>query len=301
MDAVKVWEEKVVIPTYEVGEADKNPMFLEKRVYQGSTGKIYPYPSIQEISRSKTDKVWNAVYLENKYLKIMILPELGGRIQRAYDKTNDYDFVYYNRVIKPALVGLTGPWISGGIEFNWPQHHRPTTYSAVDHDIRQNPDGSCSVITGDVDRMYGTKEVTTFTLYPDKAYIEIRGQLYNGTPLPQTFLWWANPAVSVNDYTQSIFPPDVHSVYDHGKRAVSRFPIATGEYYKHEITDADSHPKSIIEAVKMEEDGDKEGVYRADVDLDSFNYRYAVVSAVVTGRSGRERALPSRNLPADFG
>ena len=93
MDAVKVWEEKVVIPTYEVGEADKNPMFLEKRVYQGSTGKIYPYPSIQEISRSKTDKVWNAVYLENKYLKIMILPELGGRIQRAYDKTNDYDFV----------------------------------------------------------------------------------------------------------------------------------------------------------------------------------------------------------------
>jgi hypothetical protein len=75
MDAVKVWEEKVVIPTYEVGEADKNPMFLEKRVYQGSTGKIYPYPSIQEISRSKTDKVWNAVYLENKYLKIMILPE----------------------------------------------------------------------------------------------------------------------------------------------------------------------------------------------------------------------------------
>ena len=93
MDAVKVWEEKVVIPTYEVGKADRNPMFLEKRVYQGSTGKIYPYPSIQEISRSKTDKVWNAVYLENKYLKVMILPELGGRIQRAYDKTNDYDFV----------------------------------------------------------------------------------------------------------------------------------------------------------------------------------------------------------------
>ena len=82
MDTVKVWEEKVVIPTYEVGEADKNPMFLEKRVYQGSTGKIYPYPSIQEISRSKTDKIWNAVYLENKYLKITILPELGGRIQR---------------------------------------------------------------------------------------------------------------------------------------------------------------------------------------------------------------------------
>ncbi len=237
MNGVKVWEEAVIIPTYEVGAADKNPMFLEKRVYQGSSGKIYPYPSTNEISRTKTDKKWNAVYLENDYLKVMILPELGGRIQRAYDKTNDYDFVYYNHVIKPALVGLTGPWISGGIEFNWPQHHRPTTYSPVDHKIVENDNGSKSVLIGDVDQMYGTKEITKFTLYPDKAYIEITGQLYNRTPLPQTFLWWANPAVSVNDYTQSVFPPDVHSVYDHGKRAVSRFPIATGEYYKHDYSE----------------------------------------------------------------
>nr|WP_297709297.1 DUF5107 domain-containing protein [uncultured Butyrivibrio sp.] len=237
MQTVNIWREEVVIPTYEVGAADKNPMFLEKRVYQGSSGKIYPYPSTNEISRVKIDKVWNAVWLENDYLKVMILPELGGRIQRAYDKTNNYDFVYYNHVIKPALVGLTGPWISGGIEFNWPQHHRPTTYSPVDYKIVENEDGSKSLLTGDVDQMYGTKEITKFTLYPDKAYIEITGQLYNRTPLPQTFLWWANPAVPVNDYTQSIFPPDVHSVYDHGKRAVSRFPIATGEYYKHDYSD----------------------------------------------------------------
>ena len=237
MSSVNVWEEAVIIPTYEVGPADKNPMFLEKRVYQGSTGKIYPYPSTNEISRKKADKKWNAVYLENDYLKVMVLPELGGRIQRAYDKTNDYDFVYYNHVIKPALVGLTGPWISGGIEFNWPQHHRPTTYSPVDHKIVENDDGSKSLLIGDVDQMYGTKEITKFTLYPDKAYIEITGQLYNRTPLPQTFLWWANPAVAVNDYTQSIFPPDVHSVYDHGKRAVSRFPIATGQYYKHDYSE----------------------------------------------------------------
>ena len=237
MEEVRIWEEQVTIPTYEVGAPDKNPMFLEKRVYQGSTGKIYPYPSTNEISRVKTDKIWNAVWLENDYIKVMILPELGGRIQRAYDKTNDYDFVYYNHVIKPALVGLTGPWISGGIEFNWPQHHRPTTFSPVDYKLIDNEDGSKTLLTGDVDQMYGTKEITKFTLYPDKAYIEITGQLYNRTPLPQTFLWWANPAVSVNDYTQSIFPPDVHSVYDHGKRAVSRFPIATGEYYKHDYSE----------------------------------------------------------------
>ncbi len=77
MEEVRIWEEQVVFPTYEVGEADKNPMFLEKRVYQGSSGKIYPYPSTQEISREKKDKVWNAVWLENRYLKVMVLPELG--------------------------------------------------------------------------------------------------------------------------------------------------------------------------------------------------------------------------------
>lgn len=233
---VKVWEESVVIPTYQVGKPNKNPMFLEKRVYQGSCGKVYPYPVIEKIYDNKEDVSYRAVFLENKYLKVMILPQLGGRIQRAYDKTNGYDFVYYNHVIKPALVGLLGPWISGGIEFNWPQHHRPTTFMEVDHMLLEHPDGSKSVLCNDVDQMYGTKGIVKFTLYPDKAYIEITGQLYNCTNMPQTFLWWANPAVAVNDHTQSVFPPDVHAVMDHGKRDVSRFPIATGVYYKHDYS-----------------------------------------------------------------
>ncbi|MGN0412311.1 MAG: DUF5107 domain-containing protein [Lachnospiraceae bacterium] len=237
MEGVKIWEEQLVIPTYEIGKPDKNPIFLENRVYQGSSGRIYPYPTIEKISDEKTDKIYHAVWLENEYLKVMILPELGGRIQRAYDKTNDYDFVYYNQVIKPALVGLCGPWISGGIEFNWPQHHRPTTFSPVDYMLIENEDGSKTCRINDVDQMYGTKGEASFTLYPGKSYIEIKGQLYNRTAMPQTFLWWANPAVPVNDYTQSIFPPDVHAVMDHGKRDVSRFPIATGEYYKHDYSE----------------------------------------------------------------
>ena len=231
---VEVWEESVVIPTYGVGKPDPNPMFLEKRVYQGSSGKVYPLPVIDKIYDEKVDQTYRAVWLENDYLRVMILPELGGRVQRAYDKTNGYDFVYYNEVIKPALVGLVGPWISGGIEFNWPQHHRPSTFMPVDHTIAENPDGSKTVRVSEVDRMYGTKGMASFTLHPGRAYLEIRGQLYNPTSLPQTFLWWANPAVAVNDNTQSIFPPDVHAVMDHGKRDVSRFPIATGVYYKHD-------------------------------------------------------------------
>lgn len=237
MNGVKAWVEKVIIPTYGTGEPEKVPMFLEKRVYQGSSGKVYPYPVIEKICDEKKDKEYTAVFLENEYLKVMVLPELGGRIQRAYDKTNGFDFVYHNRVIKPALVGLLGPWISGGIEFNWPQHHRPTTFLPVDFILFDNEDGSKSVLLHDVDQMYGTKAIAKITLYPGKAYIEITGQLYNRTHLPQTFLWWANPAFPANENTQSIFPPDVHAVMDHGKRDVSRFPVATGIYYKKDYSE----------------------------------------------------------------
>lgn len=231
-NSVRIWEEMVEISTYETGEPDKNPMFLEKRVYQGSSGRVYPHPVVDKIMDEKEMKSYQMVMLENEYVRIEIMPEIGGRIYRALDKTNNYDFVYYNRVIKPALVGLTGPWISGGIEFNWPQHHRPNTFGPVEHVITENEDGSATVWVSEIDRMYGTKVTTGFTLHPGKAYLEVKAQLYNRTSEPQTFLWWANPAVAVNDHTQSVFPPDVTAVFDHGKRDVSRFPIATGTYYK---------------------------------------------------------------------
>ena len=128
---VRAWEEDILLPTYEIGKEEKNPIFLEKRVYQGSSGSVYPYPVVEKISDTKVEKKYHALFIENEYIKVMILPELGGRIHMAYDKVKQRHFVYYNQVVKPALVGLTGPWISGGIEFNWPQHHRPSTFTAV--------------------------------------------------------------------------------------------------------------------------------------------------------------------------
>lgn len=229
---VRAWKETVVIPTYEVGKPEKNPLFLENRVYQGSSGVVYPYPVIEKIADEKADHEWNAVFIENEYIKVMVLPELGGRIQMAYDKIKKRHFVYYNHVIKPALVGLAGPWISGGIEFNWPQHHRPSTFMPVDCTIEENADGSVTVWVSEMERMFHQKGMAGFTLRPGCAYLEIKGVLYNRTDVPQTFLWWANPAVAVNDHYRSVFPPDINAVFDHGKRAVSSFPIATGTYYK---------------------------------------------------------------------
>ncbi|QNL49563.1 DUF5107 domain-containing protein [Olivibacter sp. SDN3] len=231
-DVVTIWTEAINIPTYSIGKPEKNPMFLEKRVYQGSSGVVYPHPVVEKIFDEKEDKSYQAVFIENSFLKVMILPELGGRVQMAYDKVKKRHFVYYNQVIKPALVGLTGPWISGGIEFNWPQHHRPSTYLPVEYHIEERADGAKTVWINEVEIMFRTKGMTGFTLYPGKAYLEIAARLSNRTLFPQTFLWWANPAVKVNDHYQSIFPPDVHAVFDHGKRDVSSFPIAKGTYYK---------------------------------------------------------------------
>lgn len=233
---VKAWVENISLPTYEAGEEEKNPVFLEKRVYQGSSGVVYPYPVIEKISDEKREKSYKALFIENQYIKVMILPELGGRIQMAYDKIRGSHIFYYNQVIKPALVGLAGPWISGGIEFNWPQHHRPSTFYSTEFMIEEHKDGSKTVWCNEVERMSRLKGMHGITLYPDKAYIEIKAKTYNRTPFPQTFLWWANPAVAVDDAYKSVFPPDVHAVFDHGKRDVSSFPIATGTYYKQDYS-----------------------------------------------------------------
>lgn len=229
---VNVWVETVTLPTYEVGAEDPNPMFLEKRVYQGSSGAVYPYGVIDTLTGQQQMKAYQAVWLENDFIKVMLLPELGGRIHRAYDKVMQRDFVYYNEVIKPALVGLVGPWISGGIEFNWPQHHRPTTFMPVDVSIQTRENGAKTVWLGEVEAMRGLQVMAGFTLYPDRALIEITGKVFNGNDTPRHFLWWSNPAVKGGDDHQSVFPPDVTAVYDHGKRDVSAFPIARGTYYK---------------------------------------------------------------------
>ncbi|HEV2445457.1 MAG TPA: DUF5107 domain-containing protein, partial [Candidatus Sulfopaludibacter sp.] len=99
--AVKAWMKPVVIPTYEPAAPDPNPMFLEKRVYQGSSGRVYPLPFTDRISTEKHDRAWQAAHIENEYLRVMVLPEIGGRIHVGLDKTNGYDFFYRQNVIKP--------------------------------------------------------------------------------------------------------------------------------------------------------------------------------------------------------
>ncbi|AUZ88351.1 DUF5107 domain-containing protein [Arthrobacter agilis] len=228
---VACWSEAVSIDTYAPDEPDEYPMFLDRRVYQGSSGRVYPIPFTDRISTTKRPRLWQAVHLENQWIRLMILPELGGRIHIGYDKTNGYDFFYRNNVIKPALVGLAGPWISGGVEFNWPQHHRPGTYLPVETSVERSEDGSVTVWQGDLDPLQRMRGTHGIRIRPDSSVIEVAVRLYNRTDEPQTFLWWANVAARVHEDYQAFFPPDVHYVADHARRAVTAFPRADRPYY----------------------------------------------------------------------
>ncbi len=221
-----------VIPTYPVGRPEKNPMFFEKRVYQGSSGKVYPVPFIDKVFDEASPVSYQSARLENEFVRLVMLPEIGGRIFIGQDKkNNDYDFFYRQDVIKPALVGLAGPWISGGVEFNWPQHHRPGTFMPCDVFIEEEADGSRTVWLSEHDPLNRLKGMHGIRLRPGSSLIELRARLYNRTPFTQTFLWWANVAALVHGQYQSFFPPDVHYVADHAVRAMSSFPKAKNPYY----------------------------------------------------------------------
>jgi Domain of unknown function (DUF5107) len=230
-DMVACWSEPLRIDTYLPGQPNTLPAFLEQRVYQGSSGRVYPLPFHERISQTKAPHDWKAVHLENQWLRIVILPELGGRIHIGYDKAADYDFFYRNNVIKPALVGLAGPWISGGVEFNWPQHHRPATFLPTDVEIEREDDGSVTVWCSDHDPFDRMKGMHGIRMRPDSSVLEARVRLYNRTADTQTFLWWANVAVAVDDDYQAFFPADVRYVADHAKRAIATFPEVDGLYY----------------------------------------------------------------------
>ena len=198
------------------------------------------------------DRKWKAVWIENEFLRVLVLPEIGGRIHAILDKTNGYDLIYNQPVIKPALVGLAGPWISGGIEFNWPQHHRPATFLPVDFEIEEHADGSKTIWCGDHDPMCRMKGMHGVCLHPGKSYVELKVRAYNRTPFTQTFLWWANVATRVHAAYQSFFPPDVYYVADHARRSMSEYPLAQGLLLRRQLrraraqrNSAEGNPRSV--------------------------------------------------------
>ncbi len=227
---VRLWETNQSIPTYRVGPPDPNPRFFQGRAYQGAKAMAYPYPIRDELLETREDRSYKTVYLENEYIQFSVIPELGGRIFSALDKGNQHDFFYRQSVIKPALIGMLGAWISGGVEFNIPHHHRTTSFLPVDYKLETDADGTKTIWIGETELRHRMKWSVGLSLRPGRSYIEMSVRAENRTPFAQSFLFWINPAVAATPEYQVVFPPDVEFGVQHGKPEFARWPIAFEEY-----------------------------------------------------------------------
>ncbi|MDR3261661.1 MAG: DUF5107 domain-containing protein [Tannerella sp.] len=223
--SVKVAQKPLALPTYEIGAPDANSIFFTGRVYQGAQGHIYPYPLYDILTDKIVDKTYNALYLENEYVNVCVLPEMGGRILSATDKTNGYEIFYRQTGIKPALIGMLGAWLSGGVEWNFPHHHRPSSYMPIDWETTDNADGSKTIWIGETELRHRIKWSVGVTVYPDRSWVEARVKIMNRTPFIQSMLYWANVSVHTNENYEVIFPPSTQFGTDHSKVAFTHWPF----------------------------------------------------------------------------
>lgn len=214
-----------VIATYTSNPPEPNPMFFFGRGTQGAEQRIYPYPLYDNLTNKKSNQTYKLLYLENEYVKIGVMPELGGRLFSAVDKTNNYDFIYRQHVIKPALIGLTGAWISGGVEWNIPHHHRASTFIPVQWQLENHADGSKTIWVGELEIRHRMRWAVGYTLRPGSSIVECSIRINNRTSFENTMLCFANIAVSVNDDYQVIFPPSTQWSTGHSKRSFQPWPV----------------------------------------------------------------------------
>ncbi len=206
-----VKEEIQTIKTYPFSEPDPVPVLTKKP-------HIYPYFSFNKYSHKGINRDWKVVRLENDFVKMFVLPEVGGKVYGAIDKTSGNEFIYHNKVLKFRQIALRGPWTSGGIEFNFGVvGHTPATASPVDYVLRNNPDGSVSCIVGALDLPSRTRWSVDIRLPEDKAYFETNALWYNSSPLNQSYYTWITSAISAGndlkyDYPGRFVVPHSHSI-----------------------------------------------------------------------------------------
>ena len=227
---VKVYKGEETIPTYKLGPDIKSPLFYTGRGVQGAAGHIYPYPAQTDLGDSLSMETYAMVYLENEYLKVTILPQFGGKIFSAIDKTNGHELFHRNSTVKPDLIGTLGAWISGGIEWCFPHHHRATTLMPADYSIVKNSDGSATVWVGETERSCRLRSIIGITLRPGCAYIETEYRLNNPTEITQNFLFWANVAITANKDFRTFWPPSQEIGVFHSNASFTHWPISHEVY-----------------------------------------------------------------------
>ncbi|HZD58160.1 MAG TPA: DUF5107 domain-containing protein, partial [Anaerolineales bacterium] len=201
-DRVRTSIEEITLPTYALLGENPNPVFRS----QYGVAHIYPYTLQDEIARKSTNITYRALVLENRYLRVTVLPGLGGRVYSVYDKVSEREVFYRNPVIKFSPLAIRGAFFSGGVEFSFPVAHAPTTADPVNWDIRQEVDGSASISIGGIEHISGMCWTIKLSLYPDRCALAQDVRLYNPTPIPGRYHYWTNASLDSDDQTEFVYP-----------------------------------------------------------------------------------------------
>lgn len=234
---VKVYKGTESIPTYKMGKDETSPIFYTGKAVQGAQGRVYPYPSQTHLGSELVDTDYEMVYLENEYIKVKVLPTFGGRLFSAIDKTNGHELFHTNSVIKPDLIGTLGAWVSGGIEWCFPHHHRTTTMLPSDYRMVENEDGSATIWIGETEKTMDMRGVVGMTLRPGRSYIEVDYRISNTSNTTKTFLFWANVAITANKDFRTFWPPSEEIAVFHNNSSFTEWPISHEIYQGTDYTE----------------------------------------------------------------
>ena len=223
--SVTFTEDSTVLPTYAPGGYDKTPLFYTGRVYQGAQGRVYPYPMQDVLFDGKMDETYKYLTLQNKWFHVGLLPEHGGHLLNFTDKATGFETFYRQHVVKPALIGMLGAWISGGVEWNFPHHHRATTAMPIDWRAVANEDGSKTIWIGETELRRRLKWTIGLSLLPDRAVLRAENVFMNRNPWIESMIYWANVSVHCDENYQILFPPSMHVGFDHHKNYWTSYPI----------------------------------------------------------------------------
>ena len=199
-------ERKETVRTYPFSDPDPVPIFARSSMW-GQGARLYPYFMFDRFTADPVERSWTVIRLQNPYIEVAVLPEVGGKVWGAKEIATGRDFLYWNHVLKFRQIALRGPWTSGGIEWNFGVvGHAPSTASPVDYLIRKNQDGGASCVVGTMDLASRTRWSVTITLPKDSAAFETRALWVNPTPFSQSYYAWSCAAIKTGEDLKYVFP-----------------------------------------------------------------------------------------------
>jgi hypothetical protein len=184
---------------------------------------VYPYPRLNfDAVTGPAPRAYRAVFIQNRYVQLVVVPELGGRILRWTDRTTGRQLFYANPVVKPTGWGYRGWWLAtGGMEWSFPtDEHGLNEYRAWQHELLWN-----GVRVWDTDDRTGLAVEVTIRLDGEHSYFALTPRITNPTGEPQSYQFWANAMLTLSDHNAPsadltfVLPDDavtVHSTGDGG-------------------------------------------------------------------------------------